>query len=296
MLKCPACATVNSAQREKGLMTFELFTSIVDSIDWKLKRINFSYAGEPFVNPDLFKMVEYVAGKGIDSIVETNGMLLEDRVEDILSCGLSKLNIAFDGTDQEMASKYRQGLNFDKVVSGVRRLMQERKVRDSKTPEIHLQFIVMKHNQGSIDAAISMAEEFGVDFIDFKSMILSGGSGLNAGEKDKFASDFLPDECEYLRYERNNGHWQMKRSRQGFCPHILSDTVVTWNGDVTVCTMDVEGKFVVGNIVKEPLRRIWKSSKYLRLRKQILSRKLTECRECGYLLSDFKAVRIKEGL
>lgn len=61
--------------------------------------------------------------------------------------------------------------------------MQERKVRDSKTPEIHLQFIVMKHNQGSIDAAISMAEEFGVDFIDFKSMILSGGSGLNAGEK-----------------------------------------------------------------------------------------------------------------
>ncbi len=281
------------ASSDKGVMSFELFKSLVDGIDWKLKRINFSYAGEPLVNPDLFKMVEYAAGKGIDSIVETNGMLLDGRVEDILSCGLSKLNIAFDGTNQKMASKYRQGLNFDKVVSGVRRLTQERKTRNSKTPEIHLQFIVMKHNQDSIDAAISMAEEFGVDFIDFKSMILSAGSGLSIGEKDRFASEFLPDECEYLRYEKNNGQWQMKRSRQGFCPHILSDTVVMWNGDVTVCTMDVEGKFVVGNIIKEPLRRIWKSSKYSRLRKQILSRKLIECRECGYHFSDFRAVRTK---
>lgn len=296
MLKCPACATVNSSRREKGVMPFELFESLVDGIDWKLKRINFSYAGEPLVNPDLYKMVEHAAGKGIDSIVETNGMLLDDHVEDILNCGLHKLNIAFDGTNQEMASKYRQGLNFNKVVSGVRRLTQERKKRGSRIPEIHLQFIVMKHNQAGINAAISMAEDLGVDFIDFKSMILSGGSGLSAAEKEGFAGEYLPDECEYLRYEKKDGGWRMKRSRQGFCPHILSDTVVTWNGDVTVCTMDVEGKFAVGNIKNEPLRTIWKSGKYTQLRKQVFSRKFPECRECGYLLSDFRAVRTKEGL
>ncbi|MDP2905992.1 MAG: radical SAM protein, partial [Candidatus Omnitrophota bacterium] len=107
MLKCPVCATVNYSKRQKGLMPFELFKGLLDSIDWKLRRINFSYAGEPLVNPDLFKMVGYAAAKGIDSIVETNGMLLEDRIDDILSSGLYKLNIAFDGINQEMASLYR---------------------------------------------------------------------------------------------------------------------------------------------------------------------------------------------
>ncbi|MDP2905330.1 MAG: radical SAM protein [Candidatus Omnitrophota bacterium] len=295
MLKCPVCATVNSSRRQKGVMPFELFKSLIDGIDWKLRRINFSYAGEPLVNPDLFKMVGYAAAKGIDSIVETNGMLLEDRIDDILSSGLYKLNIAFDGINQEMASLYRKGLNFDKVVSGVRRLTRERKKRGSRIPGIHLQFIVMKHNQSGIDAAISMAEELGADFIDFKSMILSGGSGLSAEEKNRFAGEYLPDECEYLRYEKKNGEWQIKEPRRTFCPHILSDAVVMWNGDVTICTMDVEGKFAVGNIKDGSLRSIWKSARYVQLRKFVLLSKLPECRECGYLLSDFRAVRIKEG-
>lgn len=293
MLRCPACATVNYSRRPKGVMSFELFKFLADSIDWKLKRINFSYAGEPLINHDLFKMVRYAADKGIDSIVETNGMLLEGCVEDIIESGLYKLNVAFDGISQGAVEKYRKGIDFDKVVSGVRKLTQAKKRKGLNKPEIHLQLIVMKHNQDSIDAVIAMAKELGVDFVDFKSMILSGGSGLSLQEKDKLASEYLPTENEFLRYEHTGERWQIKKSLRGFCSHVLSDTVIMWNGDVTVCTMDVEGRFVMGNIRKGSLHKIWRSRGYYQTRKKILLRRFPECNECGYLLSDFRSIKLR---
>lgn len=294
MLKCPACATVNYSKRAKGMMSFDLFKAIIDSIDWKLKRINFSYAGEPLVNGDLFKMIAYAQAKGIDCIVETNGMLLEDKAEEVFRSGLRKLNVAFDGTNQEEAEKYRRGIDFEKVVRGIRKLVLLKKEGKAEYPHVHLQFIVMKHNQSVMEKASAMARELGADYIDFKSMILSGGTGLSRQEKEGLASDFLPDGPGFLRYEKKNGRWQMKRMRKGFCPHALSDSVIMYNGDVTVCTMDVQGDFIVGNIKEEPLRNIWRGDRYRRMRAKILRRSLPECGECGYLVSDFKSIRVKE--
>ena len=175
MLKCPACTTVNASAREKGVMPFDTFRHIIDSTDWKIKRINFSYAGEPLINPDLAKMIRYAKEKGINLIVETNGMLLEERAIELTGCGLQKLSIAFDGINQDMVSKYRRGIDFEKVVSGIRRIVSEKKERRSQFPEIHLQLIVMKHNQAYLNQVISMAKALGADFLDIKTMILSGG-------------------------------------------------------------------------------------------------------------------------
>lgn len=294
MLNCPACATVNSAKRLKGTMSFDTFKFLLDDIDWNIKRINFSYAGEPLVNPDLFKMVRYARDRGIDSIVETNGMLLGDSINELLESGLDKLNIAFDGTNQENISRYRAGIKFDTVLTGIRHLTLERARRHLQVPQIHLQFIVMKHNQDYMDEAIKMAGELGVDFIDFKSMILSGGLGLSKETKRQLALEYLPNVDEFLRYELIGDEWQLKKSHDRFCTHILSDTVIMWNGDVTICTMDVQGDLVLGNIFESPLRKIWISNKYRDIRKKVFSKNLEACKECGYFLSDFKCVKVKD--
>ena len=294
MLKCPACTTVNASAREKGVMPFDTFRHIIDSTDWKIKRINFSYAGEPLINPDLAKMIRYAKEKGINLIVETNGMLLEERAIELTGCGLQKLSIAFDGINQDMVSKYRRGIDFEKVVSGIRRIVSEKKERRSQFPEIHLQLIVMKHNQAYLNQVISMAKTLGADFLDIKTMILSGGHGLGEDEKEKLAKEFLPSVKEYLRYQSGIPGWHLKSNSRRFCSHILSDTVIMWNGDITICTMDVVGKLVVGNILNEPLGKIWRGKKYRRMRKYALSGSLSECSSCAYLVSDFRSVNLKE--
>jgi len=296
MLKCPACATIRpSYKRQRGVMPFATFKLLIDQIDWKVNRINFSYSGEPLVNPDIFKMVKYAGERGISTIIETNGMLLDDRIHDLLESGLTKLNIAFDGVSQDVISKYRVGLDYNKSINGIRRLIREKAERHIGLPEVHLQFIVMKHNQDYMQEAIDLANSLGADFIDFKSMILSGGSGLSKETKEALASKYLPDSDKFSRYERGRNGWRLKKGRQGFCNHPLSDAVIMLNGDVTVCTMDVDGNLSVGNIFKAPLRKIWKSKQYAKRRRDILFRDLAECKECCLLPSDFKTVRTNTG-
>lgn len=293
MLRCPSCATVHTSMRPKGLMLFESFKQLMDSIDWKIKRINFSYAGEPLVNPELGKMILYAKKRGISSIVETNGMLLEEHADDLLSCGLDKLNIAFDGVNQEMISKYRKGIDFSKVVAGIKEIISKKNRGGNLSPEIHLQFIVMKHNQEHVEEAVEMARSLGADYIDIKSMILSGGHGLSLEKKKELADEFLPTKKEFIRYAKNIGVWRLKKSARTFCSHLLSDTVIMWNGDVTICTMDVDGNLLVGNAFETPLRKIWSGETYRKMRKRALAGELHECKECAYLVSDFTSILLR---
>ncbi|MDD2688914.1 MAG: radical SAM protein [Candidatus Omnitrophica bacterium] len=293
VLNCPACTTVNLSKRAKGKMSFGVFKILLDGIDWKPKQINFSFAGEPLLNHELFKMIRYAKDKGIDSVVETNGMLLSGCIDELLDSGIYKLNIAFDGISQENISKYRRGMDFNVLLSAIRQLVATRARRNLRRPKVHLQFIVMKHNQDYIDRAIEMAKELEVDAIDFKSMIISVGLGFNREARQKHALEYLPDLEEFLRYKQIEGEWQLKENYRGFCTQVLSDAVIMWNGDVTVCSMDVQGDLVVGNILKSPLRKIWVSNKYSDLRQRILKRQLESCGDCGYLLGIFKSVKVK---
>lgn len=292
MLKCPACATVNASKRKNGLMRLETFKNLIDNLDWKLKRINFSYAGEPLVNQHVFEMVKYAKRRGILSIIETNGMLLRKNTGELLASGLYKLNIAFDGISQEMISKYRVGIDFENVVSGIRQLTLEKKKKGFVFPEIHLQMILMKHNEDAIDKAIIMARELGADYLDVKSMILGGGYGLSMEDKRKIALEYLPRKKEFARYDANAAGWKLKKNKRSFCTHLLSGCVIMWNGDVTICTMDVSGKLIVGNILEKPLRKIWTGRNYNLKRKSAFDLTLEECRNCDYLVSDFKSIKL----
>lgn len=292
MLRCRVCATVNNPIRSKGVMSLELFNQILNQIDWSIKRINFSYAGEPLINKNIFKMVKLAGKKEIPSIIETNGMLLEKYVDELLDSGLSKLNIALDGVSQESISKYREGINFTTVISGIRDIVNKRDKLGLKKPEIHLQFIVMKHNEGEMKRAREIAREIGADFIDFKSMILSGGLWLSESERNRFASEFLPENEEFKRYQYINGSWILKNKLNGFCTYVIPGMVVImWNGDVTICTMDVNGQFVIGNVREKSLRAIWQDNRYTELRKKVLKRELVECKECAYLMDHYNSMK-----
>jgi len=292
MLKCRLCATVNNPLRAKGCMSAETFKKIIDQVDWKLKIINFSYAGEPLVNKDIFKMVKMANKKNIASVIETNGMLLEERIDELLDVGLYKLNIAFDGVSQKSVSRYRTNIDFNRVITGIKNLITKKNKLGLKQPEVHLQFIVMKHNESEMNDAKRIAKDIGVDFIDFKSLILSGGNWLNVAEKTEFATEFLPKNSKFIRYQFKNGSWVLKDELQGVCPYVFSAMVVMWNGVVTVCTMDVNGRFKIGDIEKSSLRKIWQGSDYALIRKRILKRELPECKECAYLVDHYVNMRI----
>src|SRR2546429_9586964 len=73
--------------RCEGALSFETFRSLVDG-NPRLRRVTLQGLGEPLLAPDLDRMVEHAAARGIAMGFNTNAMLLtERRAERLLRAG-----------------------------------------------------------------------------------------------------------------------------------------------------------------------------------------------------------------
>ena len=66
------------------------------------------------------------------------------------------------------------------------------------------------------------------------------------------------------------------------CMFPWVDAVVLWNGDVTCCCMDFDGKRVMGNLQKQKMRDIWNGdmAKRMRLENAVGNYSNALCRNC----------------
>jgi len=61
------------------------------------------YGGEPLLHKDLPKMVRHATDLGLPTYVTTNGMLLEQKFEELYDAGLRNLTLGYYGTGQLVA-------------------------------------------------------------------------------------------------------------------------------------------------------------------------------------------------
>lgn len=278
-LKCPTCPTPEVMERKKGMMPFDTFKVLADQIYWKLGRFNFSWSGEPLMNRQLLKMVGYAWQRGIPAKIDTNGMFLQGRIDEIFEAHLAKINVALNGLTQETLAKYRVNADFDTVFSALAALCKKKIELGVDYPEIHLQFLVMRHNEHEISRVIEVGKEIGVDVVDFKTMAATVW-WLSPEENQKLMDEYLPTNPRFLRYEKKNGRWVFKSGLDKACPDVRNGVIIMWNGDVVICCQDWEGKHAIGNILKEPLADIWHKKVAMETRVKGLKRSLDICNGC----------------
>lgn len=273
-LRCPLCSN-KSMKRLKGLMSFEQFKQIIDTIDLPLQRITIGMTGEPLVNKDVFKMINYASSKGINCSLPTNGLLINNfSMDEILNSGLCQMNIAFDGATKQVYEQYRVGGKFEIVLENIKQLCHEKRKRGLKYPLIYIQFLVTKQNQHEIEMMKELAKEIKPDYLYFKSMAL--WTSLTGDDKQKLSKEWLTTNDKFKRYDENLN----VLGSPSICPFIFDKSVILWNGDVALCCLDFEGKYVFGNVFKEPFVKIYRNKILPQLRKQILEKKLTICKDC----------------
>jgi len=274
-LRCPLCP-VSGAKREKGFLSLENFKKIIDDIP-KIKSINFGWAGEPLLNKEVFKMVKYADLKGVRTIISTNTVLLNQYIDEVLNSGLTNLIVCLDGASKETHEKYRVGSDFESIKSNIKKLCEEKKRRKLKRPGVTLQSLVTKDNEKEMPAMIELAENLGVDELEFKTLSL--GSSVGLAERIKRAKEFLPSD-KLSRYDFKGEKLTIK-SKPKLCSW-LRQSVILWNGDVVPCCYDVEGDLTVGNIFKDGgFKKVWRSEKYKRYRRKIIRREFTLCKNCS---------------
>jgi len=142
--------------KPKGFMSFELFKKIVDEIPEKRVAAGYKlfWLGEPFLNPEFSKMLEYLYEKLKDRPeyidIHTNAhFLTEDMIELLLKSGkkIPRLTISMDAINNETYKKIRRGGNLDKVKSNIRYFLKEREKRGLSYPTLIFQFIIMDENK-----------------------------------------------------------------------------------------------------------------------------------------------------
>ena len=104
-------------------MTFEEYKKIIDE-QVGLMEIKIQGVGEPLLNKDFFKMLEYAKSKHLWVRTTTNGSLLEmnDNYRKLVDTGVHDINISLDGADKEIYEEIRRGGNFENIVKCCRLL------------------------------------------------------------------------------------------------------------------------------------------------------------------------------
>lgn len=274
---CTFCPTgdkglIKDTGRFVGRMNLDLFKKIIDDLDAfdrPVKVLRLYKDGEPFLNKNLAKMVEYAKQSGrVDYIdTTTNGSLLDPAtIGPVIEAGLDKINISVDGMNREQYVKFTKfDFDFDAFVENVKWLYDNKGNCE----------IVMKIPGELISE--SQKQEFFDTFGDYCDRIA--------------IENFAPCWPEFDVEERTGfnitkGIYNQPITATETCPYIFYGMSVNADGLVSSCFLDWGRKLIVGDAKADSLIEIWNSSEFNKLRLQHLEGKRSEnpvCSKCGQL-------------
>jgi MoaA/NifB/PqqE/SkfB family radical SAM enzyme len=265
-LECPLCPSGNGEMtRARGIMPFEHFQRVFDPLADDLLLLLLWNQGEPFINKELTRMVRHAAERNVPTITSTNVHYVrtDEEAEDIVSSGLSELILCLDGVDSETYVKYRVGGNFERVLDGIDRITRAKRRLGLTSPLIHLQFIIMKHNEDQIEAARGLARKYGVDRLSLKTAQVY---------TDDDVTEFLPTDESLSRYDYEADGLKTKSRLKNTCRHLWYSTVVNWDGSVSPCCFDKDVHYGLGHTLDgSTFDEVWAGDRYTRFRNEILA-------------------------
>lgn len=270
-LRCPLCVTgAQIASYKATRMSYRCFQRIVDGMPHVKELLLFNW-GEPFLNPDIFDMVEYASAKGIKTTIDTNFSIERDEefFRNIVECGLDTLRLSIDGTTQESYGKYRIRGDLDLVLSNLDTLLRVRRTLGAEAPFIVWKFIVHRHNEHELETARRMARERGIAFITSEMGL---GDDLPdarfAGSLEERRREWLPRSDEIKRgYYIGEYKYPLIDRR---CTYLFSLPVIAPDGKVFPCCYTSDERNVFGDLNESSFEEIWNNEKFVSARNLFL--------------------------
>lgn len=175
-LKCVHCYNDSSTKAGDELSTAEAKAVLDDLSDFGVPSVLFS-GGEPLMRPDLFELAGYAAGKGLRTVISTNGTLItNDLAKKIKKNKVSYVGISLDGIG-EINDKFRGVAGaFDKAVQGIKNC------RDAGV-RIGLRLTLTKRNVRDLEHLFEFFEAENIERACFYHFVPSG-RGENIADED----------------------------------------------------------------------------------------------------------------
>jgi MoaA/NifB/PqqE/SkfB family radical SAM enzyme len=249
--KCVFCPR-DEMHRRQGIMSVELFRKIVDEcVELGITHVRMHNYGEAFIDKRLVEKVRYAKQKGIKEVgMISNGSLITDQIaRGMIDAGLDAINISVDASGKEVFESTRIGLKYDKVIGNIERLVRLRTESGKCRPKLILSFVRQNNSadeQAFIEHWRAIADKIHVTDLHNWAGTLNRESDVN-----------YPCYRPWLTF------------------------TVLWDGRVSLCCADFDGKTILGDLNTHSIAEIWNAEPYRDVRRQHLESGGPDiCRAC----------------
>jgi sulfatase maturation enzyme AslB (radical SAM superfamily) len=252
-LKCSFCPTADGRMaRTRADMDPALFRRALDGAGRLEFALLFQW-GEPLLHPDFEALARDAAGRGIRTLVTTNGTLLDERrIGALLRAGVDRVTVSVDG--DAATHEAVRGIPLAKTRAAIERLVAARDAAGSSTA-VDVSMVVAPETEAGA-ATYEAAFEGLVDRVQ-KIPLLTRGE----------------------RRTRCREPWR-------------GGLVVLQDGRCTVCCVDHDGALAVGDAKTQSLQEIWRGPALAALRRDHAQGRLPPlCAGCTEYPTDAAAPR-----
>jgi MoaA/NifB/PqqE/SkfB family radical SAM enzyme len=290
------------------------------------KTVGLHGAGEPLLYPGLFNLLGRLGSTRTDVGFNSNGHVLSRAIASrLVECRLGWISFSLDAATAETYLRLRRRPDFDRLLSKIRVLVEERAQCGGFLPRIEINMTVMKINLPEAPAFVSLAADLGVDRVMFQQLQPGGRQTVmtpDGWEFDYEREEIPPGwprhaevmasarerarelgveyryEIEYGRIQPPASGWTVKSFPSGsaapaetppLCREPWRRLTVAVDGEAFFCCVHQANRFGLGNVAEEPAERLWNGRRARLLREALLSPPFPPCCKGCFIASGTSA-------
>ena len=255
--------------------------------------IFFGIGGEPTIHSDFCDFVRIAHEAGLDVHVSSNGTAFADG-ELAQTCvdRVRRIIVSMDGATKETFERIRKGAKWERVLAGIRELVERRQTSETSRLRLSINFTLMKDTIEEFPDMVNLAHELGVDELMAEHLI---ATLPELEEQSLFDDRERSDRCirEAIRRAERLGVrmevpdlFDMERSVEEltpgvvrnirskeskkdvpFCSQLKYSVVIAPTGEILPCSHpDAQYQFRMGTLNGRTFQDIWFGSEYQKIR------------------------------
>jgi len=245
-LKCVMCPYPIMG-RENEHIEISLYERIIEEASGHVEFIWLQLFGEPLLNPNIYKMIDFAEEAGIRVGVSTNATRLTEKASRaLLESRLSVLLVCMDGATKQTYEAIRVGASFEKVKQNVRRFAELKKEIPSRL-KATMQMVEMELNSNEKSQFQLEWKDAGFDNVLIKPFAVWANQ---SPELVQFGA-------------------QQRPGVEGVCSEPWVGMTVQADGTVVPCCNDYSGRNPLGDLKTQTLREVWNGSEMRKLRSML---------------------------
>lgn len=288
---CFYCGHRNKKLVENEACTENWYKVIEQIAELGCISVNFS-GGEPLLRNDLFKLITYAKGKGLFTILLTNGILLKQNVKKLKKAGLDMLIVSVDTISEDNFIKNRGvGLNS---------LLEDVEFAKREIPITTITSVITWHNLKDLPELVEYftKRQIGVQFSPYhyygpgRKRVLSYFNKKEYKEiieiliELKSEGKLILNSYEYLENLYNFNFYKRGLPSQFKCLSCYTSIFIDFDLSLRSC-WDLEMP-ITRNLKKHKLINMWYSKKFNDVRKKI---KRIQCKKCWLLCTSEPSIK-----